>query len=157
MKFTIIAKMRESAPILTEDEIMDMLIDGSVPVNLDIVSVKAVKKEKPVNLELLPPPTDVRSRFVQFKELIFNFYKYINSGTAPVWDASDSKQLHNLLRVRLDLTVQEFREWLVNYMESQNVNYPDRPRMFLPRITSYANGPLDKYGKPLVVPKRRIL
>jgi hypothetical protein len=112
---------------------------------------------KLVNLELLPPPTDVRSRFEQFKEMLVKFYKHINFGKAPVWDAGDAKQLNNLLKARPELTKEEFREWLLNYMDSQNVNFPDRPRKFLPNITSYANGPLDKYGKPLVVQKRRIL
>lgn len=113
-------------------------------------------KTKSEQLTLLPPPTDVRSRFEQFKELIFKFYKYMNFAE-PVWDAGDAKQLHNLLKTRSELTKEQFREWLYNYMDSQGVNFADRPRKFLPNITSYANGPLDRYGKPLVIQKKRIL
>jgi len=86
-------------------------------------------------------------RHIEFKDLIFRCYNYLN-GENPPWDASDAKQLSNLLKAKPDLDAKRFHLWLGNYAESKDINPADRPRRFLQKLPSYANGSLNQYGRP---------
>ena len=88
-------------------------------------------------------------RHSEFQKLIFRCHRYLNKNDTPSWDASDAKQLSLLLKAKPDLTSAQFHAWLGNYADSENINPASRPRKFLPKITEYASGPLDKFGKPL--------
>jgi hypothetical protein len=149
----------------------DFMIAGAVDKNKEIYELrqKLLLKEKelaeanekiarlsPPNLELLPPPVDARSRFSQFKELLFKCYDYLNKAIYP-WDASDATQLSKFLKSNPTLTIEEFRNWLLNYSDSGNINPSWRIRRVLSVITEYRNGPLNEYGRPLVEKKRRVL
>jgi hypothetical protein len=91
----------------------------------------------------------VDERHIKFKDIIWRCYKFLNNGETPAWDGSDAKQLALLLKAKPDLTEDKFHSWLVNYAKSGNMNPADRPRKFLPRITDYASGPLNEFGRPL--------
>jgi len=67
----------------------------------------------------------------------------------PPWGGSDAAQLSRLLKEIPKLTVQEFDKWLENYSASEGLNFANRPAQFLPRLVSFANGPLNKFGRPL--------
>jgi hypothetical protein len=87
-------------------------------------------------------------RHSEFKALIVRCYKYLNEEDPP-WDTSDAAQLKALIAAKPDLTKEKFHTWLINYAESRDINPPDRPRKFIPRLPSYASGPLNQYGRPL--------
>lgn len=70
----------------------------------------------------------------------------MNDGELAPWDGSDAKQLSLLLAAKPDLDEKKFAVWLYNYARS-DVTRGDRPRVFLSRLPSYANGPLNQYGK----------
>jgi hypothetical protein len=92
---------------------------------------------------------EIDPRHVPFKALIFKCYEYLN-GEEPPWDGSDAKQLSALLAAMPKLSEDKFHKMLGNYAKSQNINPPDRPRLFIQRITSYSAGPLNDFGKPAV-------
>lgn len=100
--------------------------------------------------ELLSP----KEVFNQCRESVFKCIQYLTQ-EKPVWDGSDAKQLKSLLSSKPDITPEKFHQWLVWYAMSE-INPADRPRVFLPKITSYAMGPLDRYGKPLITKKRSV-
>jgi hypothetical protein len=89
------------------------------------------------------------SRHSEFQKLLFRCHRYLNDNDTPPWDGSDAKQLSLLLKAKPDLTTKQFHIWLGNYAASENINPSSRPRKFLPKISEYASGPLDKFGKPL--------
>jgi hypothetical protein len=91
-----------------------------------------------------------------FKDLCFRCFRYLNPDGECPWDASDAKNLDNVLKANPTLTDDLFHRWLIYYSDSQNINPADRPRKFLVKITDYMSGPLNEYGRPLVQ-KRRIL
>ncbi len=83
-----------------------------------------------------------------FVDLIFRAYKHFNKGTPCPWGDKDGRQLNDLLRVCPALDEAVFKRWLTNYFRSE-VNTPDRPVYWLCKLPSYANGPLDRFRKPL--------
>jgi hypothetical protein len=104
----------------------------------------------PVNGKISNRPKkkkDADHRHHPFQKLIFKCYRYLNDRD-PLWDASEAKMLNSLLVSAPQLDEGDFFHWLQNYVHSDNINKSDRPRMFLSRITSYADGPLNEYGKP---------
>lgn len=128
--------------------------------NLSTNNTKLTRLNKPLpaadNLVLIPL-ADTRSTHTQCREIMFRCYVYLNEGRPCPWDESDSKQLSVLLKSNQQMTVEKFREWLLNYADSGNINPADRPRKIISRLTSYASGPLNEYGRPLVEKKRSIL
>ena len=88
-------------------------------------------------------------RHQPFKDLIFRCYRYQNDGEDPPWGPGDAKQLSSLLKETPKLDAEEFAYWLKYYAQSDNTNPADRPAKFLPKIHSYANGPLNGFGRPL--------
>lgn len=99
-----------------------------------------------------PPPLGWKKKLVtdprhtSFQGLIFRCYMYLNDNELPPWDGSEAKQLSILLKNKPDWDEKKFAICLWNYARSE-ITRGDRPRIFLPRLTSYQNGPLDKYGK----------
>lgn len=41
-----------------------------------------------------------------------------------------------------------FRRWLKHREDSDRVNFTEMPRAWIPKLSKYAGGPLDRYGKP---------
>ena len=91
---------------------------------------------------------EVDERHIIFRGLMFRCYQYLNK-IDPPWDGSDAKQLDLLLKAIPKLTEQQFHNWLINYAKSHNINPAARPRVYLPNISNYASGPLDKFGRPI--------
>jgi len=98
------------------------------------------------------------ARCPRYTELIIQCYRFLNNREDPPFDASDTKQLSLVLKACPSLTEEKFRRMLENYANSENINPAARPREFLPKITSYSAGPLDKYGRPKAreVPERAL-
>lgn len=109
------------------------------------------------NLVLLPSSNDERTPFIQCKEMLLKCCKYLVPEVEPTWDVSDSATLSKFLHSNIKPTVEQFREWLWNYADSQNINPAARPRKIISTLTSYRSGPLNEYGRPLVEKKRRVL
>ena len=122
----------------------------------ELAELRQKIESKIETLQLVPPPSDVRTRFTQCKEKLVACYAYLNDQKQPQWDASDSKCLEKFLKSNHDLTTKEFHAWLLNYADSENINPAWRPRRVISNIAEYRSGPLNEYGRPLVQ-KRRIL
>lgn len=95
-----------------------------------------------------PEPGKIQSKHSAFKELIFRCYGYLNDGEKPPWDGSEAKQLSALIGAKPDLDSEKFHQWLGNYAASANIKPGARPREFLPHISDYATGALDRFGRP---------
>ena len=95
-----------------------------------------------------PKPNGKDHKHADFKGLIFKCYSYLNEGELPPWDGSEAKQLSNLIKAKPDLDSEKFHQWLGNYAASENIKPGARPREFLPHISDYASGPLDRFGRP---------
>lgn len=100
------------------------------------------------DLNTSPSASDDRKlKHQTFKELIFKCYNYLNDENPP-WDGSDAKQLDSIIKSKPDLTPEKFHDWLISYAKSENINPAARPRVFLTKISDYAAGPLNKFGRP---------
>jgi hypothetical protein len=71
----------------------------------------------------------------------------IHKNVPFVWDASEAKQLALILAASPELTVSAFQNCLNNRGKSP-VPQGERPREWLGTILKYAEGPLDRFGKP---------
>lgn len=110
----------------------------------------AIRKEPVLELEPVYSPSasdDRKLKHQTFKELIFKCYNYLNDENPP-WDGSDAKQLDSIIKSKPDLTPEKFHDWLISYAKSENINPAARPRVFLTKISDYAAGPLNKFGRP---------
>lgn len=137
-------------------------IDGLIPSQMTTNKTQLTRlSNKPTpsaeNLVLLESPDDGRTRFSRCRESLAKCYKYLNGDMAIPWDVSDAACLSHFLKIRPDITPEEFHIWLGNYATSLNINPTDRPRKILPNLDSYRSGPLNEYGRPLVEKKRRVL
>lgn len=110
----------------------------------DIFSLSA----PPSRVEPSKKPKKSDPRHQPFKELIFKYYERWNKRN-PVWNGREAKALFDILASDPNLTADTFTDWLFNREQSEGVNLADRPGVFLEKLTSYAAGPLDRYGKPL--------
>jgi hypothetical protein len=86
-------------------------------------------------------------RHAPFKELIFRCYRYLNQDSDPPWGPGDAKQLSALLTETPGLTEQQFKRWLANYANSEDVTRSARPSAFLPRLFNYGSGPRDEWHR----------
>ena len=103
-------------------------------------SRKRVKKE--------PTMTDLaKSRHAEFKAAIETYWKSKNQIQMP-WDAKEGKQLEMWLRSAPAVTIEQFTAMLRNRFKS-GVNHGERPSAWINRVTVYANGPVDNFGKPI--------
>lgn len=87
-------------------------------------------------------------RHTACKEIIFAYYKSKNDGKDPPWDGREGKALGMLLGADPAMDAKEMRRLLHNRYLSEVV-HGDRPGIWINAIHSYANGPLDRYGKLL--------
>jgi hypothetical protein len=82
-----------------------------------------------------------------FKEILGKAWKVKNS-SEMTWGPGEGKQLSLLLSSNPSLTTDAFRQLLHNRHKS-SVNQAERPLKWLASLPDYANGPIDRYGKPL--------
>lgn len=103
-------------------------------------------------LVLIPPTTRKRcpgvdQRFTPFRDAIERHWNTANPGVEMPWDGSEAKTLNNFLKAcpRTDLAAME--RMLANRRASEVVQ-SHRPRTWIASLSDYANGPLDRFGKP---------
>lgn len=85
-------------------------------------------------------------RHLACKEAIFEYYRSKNQ-TDPPWNGMEGKALGMLLGADPHLDAERIRD-LLRCRYLSEVNHADRPGKWLGSLHSYANGPLDKFGKP---------
>jgi hypothetical protein len=105
-------------------------------------------EEKPSDGGIVLENPKKATKHTAFKELTVRCYEYLNRGEKTPWDGSDARQLSAVIKAVPTLDAEKFHQWLKNYAASENINPAARPRVFLPKITDYAGGPLDKFGRP---------
>lgn len=100
--------------------------------------------------ELTPPKTNGEAdpRFKPAVDAIKAYWDLKNPGRPFVFGSPDGKQLKNFLRDCRQLTIEQFQYCLQQRAQSQVV-HSDRPCKWISDLMSYANGPLDKFKKPL--------
>lgn len=104
-------------------------------------------------LVLIPPGTRKRCpgvdpRFTPFRGAIERHWATANPGVEMPWDGSEARTLNDFLKAcpRTDLAALE--RMLANRRASE-VAQSHRPRTWIASLSDYANGPLDRYGKPM--------
>ena len=70
-----------------------------------------------------------------------------HKGVGFVWDGSEGKALALLLQACPEMTVERFTE-CVRHRARSPVAHGERPRVWLPTLPRYQDGPLDRFGKP---------
>jgi hypothetical protein len=63
------------------------------------------------------------------------------------WDGSEAKALSLLLKSLPDLTLADFQACLNHRGRSPGIPHGDRPRLWLPHVLKYQQGPLNEFGK----------
>jgi hypothetical protein len=102
-------------------------------------------KEETGNSKLKPSPFGVTSVHALIRKNIQETYgKFV--GVKCPWDGSEAKQLTHLLESNPSWTTEQILEMVKNRYASDCVN-GQRPRQWLSRLSDYARGPLDQYGK----------
>lgn len=91
------------------------------------------------------PQPEAPSLHAKIRVWIQDAYQQVN-GIACPWDGSEGRTLDRMLKSNPSWTLGQWIAMLRNYFDSEGVN-GDRPRLWLPNISRWARGPLDKYGK----------
>ena len=89
-----------------------------------------------------------KSRHAEFKSAISRYWESKNPGIEMPWGPAEGKNLEMWLREAPTTTLDQFKGFLRNRYKSE-VNHTERPSRWIGSVTGYANGPLDRFGKPL--------
>ena len=81
----------------------------------------------------------------EIRSEIQQHYRELNNITCP-WDGSEGKALDRMLKGNPSWTLIQWTTMIRNRFESEGVN-GERPRAWLPQLSKWARGPLDKYGR----------
>ena len=96
-----------------------------------------------------PTKTDLaKARHAEFKAIIGKYWESKNPGVQMPWDGREGKHLEMFLRAAPDITAAQFRGFLKNRYRSE-VNHGERPSQWIDWVTSYAAGPMDRFGKTI--------
>jgi uncharacterized protein YdaU (DUF1376 family) len=90
----------------------------------------------------------IASRHAEFKQAIADFWEWRNPDVEMQWDGMEGKALALYLSSAPKTTVQQFKRFLKNRGDSDNVSQTERPGAWVRSIGKFAGGPLDQYGKP---------
>jgi hypothetical protein len=82
------------------------------------------------------------------KEVIREYWKSKNPKDEMPWDGAEGKALAMFLSSSPDVTPERLRE-LLRYRYGSDVNHSERPSKWIRNALHYANGRLDRFGKPL--------
>lgn len=85
-------------------------------------------------------------RHVACKEEIFAAYRSKN-GVDPPWNGYEGKALGMLLQAWPKVGPEGIRK-LLRHWAASNVVHGDRPGIWIPKLSSFMNGPIDRYNKP---------
>ena len=88
--------------------------------------------------------TDRDDLHAEIRAEIQQHYREINKITCP-WDGSEGRALDKMLKANPSWTLIQWTTMIRNYFDSEGIN-GQRPRVWLPQISKWAAGPLDKYG-----------
>ena len=96
-----------------------------------------------------PTKTDLaKQRHAEFKAIIAEYWDSKNKGVQMPWDGREGKHLEMFLRAAPDITAEQFRGFLRNRFKSE-VNHGERASQWIAWVTNYAQGPMDRFGKPM--------
>ena len=102
------------------------------------------KKQKPS----VRSKASVDERHQACKIVIQEYWNSKNLEIEMPWDGSEGKALGMFLSANPKLT-QIGVQRLLNHRENSEVNHADRPSKWIRSLTSFNNGPIDRFGKPL--------
>jgi hypothetical protein len=88
---------------------------------------------------------EVDPRHVLFKDAVDKYADF--KGVELPWDGSEAKALALLLNSLPQMTVDDFKACLNNRAKSPGIPHGERPRVWLPHIAKYQQGPLNEFGK----------
>lgn len=145
---------------VNDGESLPKLTDANVSTEVSML-VQAEAEAEAINLVPAAPspalegggftltPANPESRFQDFVAAIDTYWKSRNPDIpfSSRWDDSAGKNLKTLLANMPNLTVTEFTGWLRNRYQSA-VNHAERPRRWIAALPDYADGPLDRFGRP---------
>ena len=86
-------------------------------------------------------------RHVACKEAVFAYYRSKNEGEDPDWDGREGKSLAMLLSRNPNLSAAGMTK-LLGHRARSDVNHSERPSVWLPILTNFRNGALDRFNKP---------
>lgn len=106
------------------------------------------QRQKPLRAAKANAPGDLRHTV--FRDALERYWHHVNANTTLPelpWSARTAKALSDLLSASPTLDVGAFLK-LLNYRSQSEVNQSEEPYVWLRRVTDYAAGPLDRFGKP---------
>ncbi len=109
-------------------------------------------------LPLAKPSKSADPRHNVFRREIEAWWQAVNpqAGRCP-WDGSEGKKLEAFLASSPDFTLDMLKECLKHRSataQAGGVVWTDRPRLWIERLTSFLEFPIDRYGKPLSGPRK---
>ena len=106
------------------------------------------EKQKPSRRQAASEPKHSSDpRHVACKERIFAAYKHKNGGADPDWDGREGRALGMLLNANPALTAETINPLLAHWARS-DINHADRPSIWIPKLSSFRIGPIDRFNKP---------
>ncbi len=81
-------------------------------------------------------------------QAIAEYWQTQNPNLDMAWGAT-VKNLQRWLSDSPQATVEQFRQFLRNRADSESVNHGEQPPGWIRKLTNYAHGPLDRFGKPM--------
>jgi DNA-binding transcriptional regulator YhcF (GntR family) len=91
------------------------------------------------------PPKEIDPRHTPFRELCEKYATH--KSVTFTWDGSEAKALAALLAATPSLTHEEFHRCLVHRSKSPGTPHGERPRVWLPTIMRYQQGPLNEFNR----------
>jgi hypothetical protein len=88
------------------------------------------------------------ARHAEFKAAILRYWESKNPGVEMPWDGREGKALGMFLRSAPHITIEQFTGFLRNRFKSE-VNHGERCSQWIAWVTSYAAGPMDRFGKTI--------
>jgi hypothetical protein len=113
-----------------------------LPLPLPLKPSRAKEREGPTKTGL------PKSRHAEFKTAISAYWKSKNPDDEMPWGPAEGKALRSWLSESPNTTLDQFKKYLRHRYKS-DVNHLERPSIWIRNITSFAAGPLDRYGKPM--------
>lgn len=98
------------------------------------------KAQKPSRVKAASDP-----RHASFRSAVMAYSAF--KGVKLPWDGSEASTLDKLLKSSPDLTLAEFQTCLNHRARSPGTPHGERPRLWLPNVLKYQQGPLDQFGK----------
>lgn len=133
----------------TPQEPTTLVLTPESPVETQGKPGKSKKATQPKTEKTEPTKTDLRKkRHAEFKEHTLAYWNYANPGKEMPWGPPEGKQLDMMLSASPNLTLDEYRKML-HWRSLSEVVQSERPSVWLHKVSTYANGPVDRFGKPL--------